>query len=97
MCVVKVNPSAASGSDDGEAGAAGSSAGSRSITGGALHASGSSGQLVPNLDGSGLVEIVSPHDVLQPGCARADGPGLSSCDVSRVMFPQRERSMVTDR
>ncbi|PSC72637.1 kinase [Micractinium conductrix] len=67
MCVVKVNPSAASGSDDGEAGAAGSSAGSRSITGGALHASGSSGQLVPNLDGSGLVEIVSPHDVLQPG------------------------------
>lgn len=66
MCVVKVNPAAASLqlADPLPGGTGSSSSGS----GGRLAASGSGGRLVPAIDGSGgMVEIVSPHDVLQPG------------------------------
>lgn len=65
MCVVKVNPSLDSISLEEEGGPGDSG---RSGSGGKLASSGSNGKLVPAIDGSGgMVEIVSPHDILQPG------------------------------
>ncbi|PRW55899.1 kinase [Chlorella sorokiniana] len=67
MCVVKVNPSLDSPlldedgkGDSGRSSSGGKQDSGRSGTGG--------GKLVPAIDGSGsMVEIVSPHDILQPG------------------------------
>jgi hypothetical protein len=64
MCVVRISgqneswaPPATAPSLPGSSGSAGSRG-----------ASGSGGRLVPALGGgSGMVEVVSPHDVLQPG------------------------------
>ena len=70
MCIVKVQTgSGGAGQQEGTPppGASGSSA----SAGGGSHQkgmSGSGGKLVPAIDGgSGMVEIVSPHDVLRPG------------------------------
>ena len=72
MCIVRLNPShggelpAAEPPAAGATGSSGSTGGGGS-GGGHLH-SGSGGRLVPAIDGSGaLVEVVSPHAVLQPG------------------------------
>jgi len=66
MCVVKVNPSLEQHLPEEE----GLGDSGRSSSGGKLNSSGSGGggKLVPAIDGSGsMVEIVSPHDILQPG------------------------------
>ena len=66
MCVVKVNPSLEQHLPEEE----GLGDSGRSSSGGKLNSSGSggAGKLVPAIDGSGsMVEIVSPHDILQPG------------------------------
>ena len=67
MCVVKVNPSLEQSLLE-EPGLGDSG---RSSSGGKLNSSGSGNggaKLVPAIDGSGgMVEIVSPHDILQPG------------------------------
>ncbi|KAL4418911.1 hypothetical protein ABPG77_003701, partial [Micractinium sp. CCAP 211/92] len=68
MCVVRVIPA---GPLPGEGDAAQQEQQGEQLSwrsgGSASSGSGSGGGRMPNLDGSGYVELVSPHDVLQPG------------------------------
>lgn len=63
MCVVKVMHAIPSETGEGEEAQAAATV----LTSSSLGASGSGGQRLPALDGSGMVELLSPHDVLQPG------------------------------
>ncbi|KAL4457609.1 hypothetical protein ABPG75_012474 [Micractinium tetrahymenae] len=70
MCVVKVVPAAPLAGEGDAAQQPQHEQQAKQLSGrsGASGSSGSGGgRLVPNLDGSGFVELVSPHDVLQPG------------------------------
>jgi hypothetical protein len=70
MCIVKVQTGNTSGGEGQQQGTPPHGMSGSSGSGGSHQKglSGSGGKLVPAIDGgSGMVEIVSPHDVLRPG------------------------------